>query len=47
MDKSRLMQYAQVPRNSRLMDLNLIDEIIHRVLAFAKRLDNPQTYGVS
>jgi hypothetical protein len=46
-DESRLVQYAEVPRNSRLMDLHFIDEIIHRVLALSKRLDDPQTHGVS
>jgi hypothetical protein len=29
------------------MDLDFIDEIIHRVLALSKRLDDPQTHGVS
>jgi hypothetical protein len=47
LDETRLVQYAEVPRNSRLMDLDFIDEIIHRMLAFSKRLDDPQTHRVS
>jgi hypothetical protein len=46
-NETRLVQYAEVPRNSRLMDLDFVDEIVHRVLAVSKRLDDPQTHGVS
>jgi hypothetical protein len=45
-DETRLVQYAQMPRNSRLVDLDFIDEIINRVLSTSKCLDDAQTHGV-
>jgi hypothetical protein len=40
------VQYAQMPRNSRLVDLDSINEIIDRLLTIKQRLDNVQAYGV-
>jgi hypothetical protein len=45
-DEPRLVQYAQMPRNSRLVDLDSIDEIIDRLLTITQRLYNAQAYGV-
>jgi hypothetical protein len=45
-DETRLVQYAQMPRDSRLVDLNFIDKIINRALATSKCLDDAQTHGV-
>ena len=39
-DETGLVQYAQVPRNSRLVDLDSINEIIDRLLTITQRLDN-------
>ena len=39
-DEPRLVQYAQMPRNSRLVDLDSINEIIDRLLTITQRLDN-------
>jgi hypothetical protein len=45
-DETRLVQYAQMPRNSRLVDLDFIDEIINRALPASKGLDDAQAHGI-
>src|SRR5216683_5828937 len=36
LDEARLVQDAQVPRNARLVDVEPVDDIVHRLLAAAK-----------
>jgi hypothetical protein len=45
-DETRLVQYAEMPRNSGLVDLKFIDEIVDRVFAISKRLDDAQTHRI-
>lgn len=47
LDETRLVQYAEMPRNSRLVNIEFSYETIYRVLASLKRLDDAQTHGVS
>jgi hypothetical protein len=47
LDETRLVQYAEMPRNSRLVNIEFIYETIYRVLASLKHLDDAQAHGVS
>src|SRR5258708_26419244 len=45
-DEARLLQDAQVSRNSRLLNLDFFDQFIDRVLAMSQGLDDTKPHGV-
>ena len=47
LDEPRLVQDAEMPGNSRLVDSDFMYEIVDRVLAGSKRLNDAQTHGIS
>src|SRR5262249_30445406 len=46
LNEACVMQDAQVPRNARLVNGDALDDVVHRVLAAAQRLDDPAARGV-
>ena len=44
--ETRIMQDPQVPRNTGLVNSSLADDVVHLLLALAKRLDNAATAGI-
>src|SRR5579871_5631065 len=45
--QARLLQNAKMTRNSRLVDLHLVDQIVHRPLSGSKRLHDAKTHRIA
>ncbi len=46
LNETRFVQNPKVPRNARLVDLNVADDVVHRELTIPKDFDDPETRRV-
>jgi hypothetical protein len=46
LNETRFVQNPKVPRNARLVDLNVADDVVHRQLTIPKDFDDPETRRV-